>query len=61
MYVSLTSADKLVLNTARQYKLDDPVEVPAEYNGPVCCYRLTLPTIMAQRDIPKEPASYQIH
>ena len=56
MYVSLTSADKLDVHTERVYGLDDPVEVPASYIGqtrPVCCYKLSLPKSMAQRDFPR--------
>ena len=56
MYVSITSADKLDLTTERVYNLDDPVELPSLYIGqtrPVCCYKIKLPTIMAQRDFPK--------
>ena len=56
MYVSITSADKLDLTTERGYNLDDPVELPSLYIGqtrPVCCYKLSLPETMAQRDIPR--------
>ena len=56
MYVSLTSVDKLDVSTKREYNLDDPVEVPAAYNGQtrqVCCYKFSLPRSMAQRDIPR--------
>ena len=56
MYVSITSADKLDVSTKWLYTLDDPVEVSASYIGqtrPVCCYKLSLPKTMAQRDFPR--------
>ena len=56
MYLSITSADNLHVNTDRVYTLDDPVEVLTLYIGktrPVCCYKLSLPKTMAQWDFPR--------
>ena len=56
MYVSLTSADKLIVSTTHENNFDGLVEVPearSRQTRQVYCYKFSLSKSMAQRDIPR--------
>ena len=47
------SADKLDVSTKRVNTLDDSVEAYIGQTRLICCYKLSLPKTMAQRDFPR--------